>query len=201
MPNQSPTVSPFEAVTTKKSGKVNAKTIIISVSIVLFLILGVVAGVLLVKQQQNIQEKAAAALCPVAAACPVPGQPNLLRNCSPGNADGTPTELSCSNIGNVGQISSCGTQQFCCPSLGAAWTSDLTLCNVASPSPSPTLAPFVANATPTSTPSATLTATPSATLMPLATPRQIPVTGTDWPTIVGAGIGGAAIIGAILLAL
>lgn len=201
MPDQSPTISPFETVTTKKAGKISTKTLVISVSIVVFLILGVVAGVLLVRQQQNIQEKAAAALCPVAAACPVAGQPNLLRNCNPGNADGTPTEVSCSNIGNVGQISQCGTQQFCCPSLGASWTTDLTLCVVVTPTPSPTLAAFVTSATPTATPSATLTATPSATLRASATPRAIPVTGTDWPTVLGAGVGVTTIIGAILLAI
>jgi hypothetical protein len=200
MPDQSPTVSPFETVTTKKSGKINTKTIVISASIVVFLILGVVAGVLLVKQQQNIQEKAAAASCPVAAACPVTGQQNLLRNCNPGNADGSPTEVSCSNIGNVGQISQCGPKQYCCPSLGASWTTDITLCTVATPSPTPTLVPFV-TAAPTATPSATLISTPSATPKISATPRAIPVTGTDWPTILGAGIGGAAIIGAILLAI
>ena len=71
MPNESPAVSPFETVTSKKSGKTSKRTIIVTVSIFVFLILGVVAGVLLVKQQQNIQEKAAASLCPVVQACPV----------------------------------------------------------------------------------------------------------------------------------
>ena len=201
MPDQNPTVTPFETVTTKKAGKISTKTVVISISIVVFLVLSVVAGVLLVRQQQNVQEKAAASLCPGAAACPVAGQPSLLRNCNPGNADGTPTEVSCSNIGSVGQISLCGTQQFCCPSLGASWTQDLTLCTVATTTPTPTLAAFVTSAIPTATPSAMLTATPSATPKASATPRAIPVTGTDWPTIVGAGVGGAAIIGAILLAI
>ncbi|KKT53691.1 MAG: hypothetical protein UW47_C0021G0013, partial [Candidatus Woesebacteria bacterium GW2011_GWA1_44_23] len=35
----------------------------------------------------------------------------------------------------------------------------------------------------------------------LATPREIPVSGIDWPSILGIGIGVVAIIGAMLLAL
>jgi len=199
MPNQSEnsaSSSPFEMVTSKKSGKGGRKGIVIAIVIAVFLILSVVAGVLLVRQQQNIQEKAAADLCPGAGACPVSGQPDLLRNCNPGNTDGTPQEYSCSNIGNVGVISTCGTQSFCCPSLGASWTTDLTLCAVATPSPT-----AMATATPLATASATPTATASATPEVSATPRAIPVTGTDWPTILGVGVGAAAIIGAVLLAI
>ncbi|MCX6705020.1 MAG: hypothetical protein NT162_01640 [Candidatus Woesebacteria bacterium] len=202
MPNQDPTVSPFETVTSKKSVKANTRGIVITICIVVFLILGVVAGVLLVKQQQNISEKASGSICPAAAACPVSGQPTLLRNCNSGNTNGTPQEISCSNIGNVGQISACGTLSFCCPSLGASWTTDLTLCTVATASPTPTATVF-ATATPTATASATPTSTASASATPRAraTPREIPVTGIDWPTILGAGVGAAAIIGAIFLAL
>lgn len=198
MPNQNPVVSPFETVTIKKSGKNGTRTIMITIVIVVFLILGVVAGVLLVRQQQNISEKAQVSLCPAAAACPVSGQPDLLRNC----ISGTPEEVSCSNIGNVGQISACGNLSFCCPSLGASWTTDLTLCTVATASPTPTATAF-ATATPIATASATPTSTASASGTPraLATPRAIPVSGTDWPTVLGVGIGAFAIIGAILLAI
>ena len=210
MPNQNPVVSPFETVTSKKSGKNSKRTIVITICIVVFLILGVVAGVLLVRQQQNIQEKASGSLCPAAAACPVSGQPDLLRNCNTANEDGTPQEVSCSNIGNVGQISACGTLSFCCPSLGASWTTDLTLCAtpLSTPTATPTLTP-TPNPTFTPTPEgarsgasiASESATPTPTATASATPREIPVTGTDWPTILGAGIGAAAIIGAILLAI
>jgi hypothetical protein len=200
MPNPSPAVSPFETVTSKKSGKISKRTIIISAAIFLFLILGVFAGVLLVKQQQTIQEKAAASVCPVAQSCPVSGQPSLLRNCNTPNADGSPQELSCLASGNVGQISACGPQSYCCPSLGASWTTDLTLCTTPSPTPIVTPTPF-ATETPTASSSATPTATTSATPLAQRTSRPIPVTGTDWPTLLGVGIGGAAIIGAILLAI
>ena len=194
------TNSPFEIVTGKTNKKVNTRTIVITAVIVILLILGIVAGVLLVKQQQNISEKASASLCPAVQSCPVAGQSDLLRNCSPGNADGTPQEASCSNVGMVGKISACGTQTFCCPSLGASWTTDLTLCTVASATPTPTIAPTL---TPTASASATPTATAtiSATPKVQTTPLPIPVSGTNWPTILGAGIGGMVIIGAILLAL
>ncbi len=202
MPNQNSATSPFETVTSKKSDKISNKTIIIAVFIFIFLIVGVVAGVLLVKQQQNISEKAQAALCPAAGACPVSGQPDLLRNCNPANSDGTPQEVSCSNVGNVKQISSCGTLSYCCPSLGASWTTDLTLCATATATPTLSPTPFPTE-TPTSSASATPTSTASASGTPRAsaTPRDIPVTGTDWPTVLGIGIGAAAIIGAILLAI
>jgi hypothetical protein len=214
MPENVPAGSPFEIVTSNKSKKIGTRSIIIVICIVVFLILGIVAGVVLVQQQQNISKKAQANLCPGAEACPLLGQPTLLRNCNPANSDGTPQEISCSNIGNVGQMSTCGSQRFCCPSLGASWTTDLTLCAVATPTPAVTMTPF-ATATPSSTPiglgsgglfataSATPTPTASASATPraLATPREIPVTGTDWPTILGVGIGAFAIIGAILLAI
>jgi len=214
MPENVPAGSPFEIVTSNKSKKIGTRSIIIVICIVVFLILGIVAGVVLVQQQQNISKKAQANLCPGAEACPFLGQPTLLRNCNPANSDGTPQEISCSNIGNVGQMSTCGSQRFCCPSLGASWTTDLTLCAVATPTPAVTMTPF-ATATPSSTPiglgsgglfataSATPTPTASASATPraLATPREIPVTGIDWPTILGVGIGAFAIIGAILLAI
>jgi hypothetical protein len=214
MPEKTPTGFPFEMVTSNKSKKVGTRSVIITISIVVFLILGIVAGVLLVKQQQNISKKAQENLCPTAMACPVSGLPALLRNCNPANSDGTPQEISCSNIGNVGQITTCGTRRFCCPSLGASWTTDLTLCTVATPTPTviATFTPLVSN-TPTpvglgsggvyATGSATPTYTASASATPRvsATPRAIPVTGTDWPTVLGAGIGAFAIIVAILLAI
>lgn len=203
MPDQSgaATNSPFEIVTSKKSGKTGKKGIIIAIVIVAFLILSVIAGVLLVRQQQNIQEKAAADLCPAAEACPVSGQPGLLLSCNPSNADGTPQSFSCaSTVAMVGQIKMCGPTQYCCPSLGASWTTDLTLCST--PSPTPTLAPTASgSALLSATGSATPTASASATPRVQSSPLPIPVTGTDWPTVVGAGVGAAAIIGAILLVI
>jgi hypothetical protein len=43
--------------------------------------------------------------------------------------------------------------------------------------------------------------TPESTDITQSSPRPIPVTGTDWPTVAGAGIGVVAIIVSILIAL
>lgn len=51
--------SPFEIVTTKKSGKVAPKKIVIGLVVLVFLVLGVLAGAFLVRQQQDIREEAA----------------------------------------------------------------------------------------------------------------------------------------------
>ncbi|MGA3292234.1 MAG: hypothetical protein ABSC49_03775 [Candidatus Microgenomates bacterium] len=196
--NETNGTPPFEMVTGKKPRKVGKTGIIIGVVVTLFLALSVAAGVLLVKQQQNIQEKAAANLCPGAEACPVAGQTTLLMSCASPNADGTPEQISCSSIANVGTIATCGSQQYCCPTQNSSWTTDLTLCSTATVTPSPTLTP---TASASATPTATATASASATPYVQTTPRPIPVTGTGWPTIVGAGVGVVVIVGAILIAL
>lgn len=186
--------------TTKPNGK-NKKGLIVGGIVVLFLAISVAIGVYLVGQKQDIREKAATdSVCPNVEACPVAGSPTLLRSCYSIADGGTPREISCSTIANVGETTSCGSFQFCCPSLGAAWTKDITLC--ASPSPSPTI-----TATPTASPSASpdifLTATSSATptASTSASLAPIPVTGTNWPTVAGIGLGILVIVGSILLVL
>ena len=188
----------FSVVTTSKSGK-NSKTgLIVGALAVVFLGISVAVGVYLVKQQQDIREKAAAALvCPAAEACPVAGQTSLLRSCYSGATGDAPQEISCSTIANVGTTAICGSTKYCCPSLGAAWTTDLTACTSPTPVPTPTIEATV-SASPTATASATATAKSTATAS--ATP-VIPVTGTNWPTMVGAGVGVLIIVGSILLVL
>lgn len=136
--------SPFEIVTPGKSKKVGKTGIIIGVSIVVFLILSVVAGVLLVRQQQTIQEKAASC----SEACPVSSNKNLLRSCHPVDTDGTPTESLCNS---AGRIETCGPNytKYCCPKAGGAWTTDMTACTKATATPTATA---TATATPTATP-------------------------------------------------
>ena len=187
----------FEIVTSKKSGKLSKKGLIIGSVVMVFLALSIIAGVLLVRQQQNVQEKAAAVnLCPAAEACPVAGQSTMLMSCISPNVDETPQQISCSSISNVGVITSCGSNQYCCPSLGASWTTDVSLC--ATPSPTPTLTPIpTTSGSATSTSTATSSATPKVQKSSL----PIPVTGTNWPTVVGAGVGVVVIIGSILLVL
>lgn len=235
MQNQAEQKSPFEIVTPNKNKKGGSKGMIVAILIVVFLILSVVAGVLLVKQRQNIQEKAAASLCPAAEACPFTTQKTLLRNCHPPEADGSPSESLC-NV--AGRVEFCGTQNFCCPGPNQPWTTNMTAC--ATPTPSPTATPTptpspTATATPAATATANPTATPAHTATPGATPtataaatksptptaaatksptpvatataqvsataQPIPVTGTDWPTILGAGVGIFVIVASILIAL
>ncbi|OGM80363.1 hypothetical protein A2366_02485 [Candidatus Woesebacteria bacterium RIFOXYB1_FULL_33_9] len=138
MPDQNlnkQTTSPFEIVTSTKKKSFGKKGIIVTFLIVVFLILSVVAGVLLVRQRQNIQEKAQTTTCPTAEQCPVTGAPSHLRNCTPAQADGSPDEQLCNRVGRIG---SCGGSQYCCPSLNGAWTKDMTECAAATPTPGPT---------------------------------------------------------------
>jgi hypothetical protein len=205
--------SPFEIVTSGKP-KRGSKGIIIGAIITVFLLLSVVAGVLLVRQQQNIQEKAASTQCPGAEQCPNSANPNLLQSCHPADTDGTTSDSLCNT---AGRIETCGaaSTQYCCPSVGAAWTTDMTACNVLA-SPTATATP-IATATPTATPTPTPTATanlfgtptpsPSSSALPTlaptvqTTPLPVPVTGVDWPTVAGVGVGAGAIILSILIAL
>ena len=198
------TQSPFEIVTPSKPKKMGSKGLIVAFVVVLFLALGIFAGVILVKQRQEIREKAAGNKCPAAEACPVPQQKTLLRNCTPQEADGSPEESLCNR---AGRVQSCGGEEFCCPAAGKAWTKDLTQCQSSSPTASATA---TATATSTASPGATKTASPtptktstasaSATKTPTPTNPPIPETGTGWPTYVGAGLGILVIIGSFLLA-
>lgn len=208
--------SPFEIVTSGKSKKIGSKGLIVGGLIVLFLILSIVAGVLLVRQQQSVQEKASANQCPQAEACPVSGQANLLRNCHPAESDGSPQESLCNS---VGRVESCGGVQFCCPKAGGSWTTNMSACSATS-TPTPTAtATSTATPTPTPTPTGTssgsqiLTPTPTATATATTTavgstpaptqttPLPVPVTGTDWPTILGGVVGVGVIVASILIAL
>jgi hypothetical protein len=110
----------------KKGGKSNWKIIGAIIGIVV-LALGIIAGILLVKQQQDIREKADVVSCTdsVVEQCPVAGSPNILRNCHPPEADNSPVESLCDT---EGKISFCGTKNYCCPSAGGSWTTDMSAC-------------------------------------------------------------------------
>lgn len=245
--NKSAQNSPFEIVTPAKSKKVGKTGLIVGISIAVFLGLSIVAGVLLVRQQQTVTPQAGGSTCPAAEACPNATRPNLLQSCHPGDADGTTNDSLCDR---AGRVETCGPAftKYCCPSAGGSWTTNMTVCNqlAQSPTPTPTVAPTL---TPTPTPttaasagscnvgcstnndcanglycysgvcrnplcasdatcgcssSATPTASSSATPVPAgtqSTPLPIPVTGTDWATYAGAGVGITAIIISLLLAL
>lgn len=239
--NSNQTPSPFEITTTSKSKKGGNKGIIIAVLVGVFLILGVVAGVLLVRQNQNIQEKATTGeVCGAGFAisshgheckknCSVTGGASLGTegywinvtygdNCGTGS-DGTPKEWCDYDVCTRSAVAAVVS-----PTAVATATSAPTTTPTIVPTSTPTIVPTATSlaSTPTPTPTATPTATavtnPAATLIagtssPTATPtstsiasvqttaRPVPVTGTDWPTILGAGIGVVVIIGSILLAI
>lgn len=231
----------------KPKGKTNWKILGAIIGIVV-LAVGVIAGIFLVRQNQNIQEKAAE--CSAGGAqCPSTTDPTLLRDCSTGEI--YPNDSICDS---VGRVEVCGTnssnaRQFCCPSSGAAWTTNLTLCNVAATatatSTTHSTATATATATATTTTQATVTsistshatatsttrATATATAIATATSTSrststatstsssratatsvssrtatptsapLPVTGVEWPTMLGIGFGVIMILVSMSLAL
>lgn len=175
--------SPFEIVTSSTTKKSNIKGIIVAVVIVLFLTLSVVAGVLLVKQNQNVQEKAA----------------------------GTCSDNSEQNCGGKEFGEKCGAGKTCHKMDGmdpfkckCLKDNEETPTPTPKPTKTPTLTP-TATPTPTITPTTTPTSGPSQTATPTATSqatsRPIPVTGTDWPTVLGGVVGVGVIVASILIAL
>lgn len=176
---------------------------------IVVLAFGVIAGIVLVRQQQNISEKAATATCKEQC----PGTDGNLYNCHPTESDGSAAISTCNAAGHV---EFCGTKNYCCPAAGGQWTADMTKC--ATPTPTAT-----ATATPTATPTATATATATATststskstatatakatstatvkASSTATAVPIPVTGVEWPTVVGGGLGIIMILVSLALAI
>ncbi len=54
-----------------------------------------------------------------------PGTDGVLRNCTPPESDGTSQDSLCNSRGRV---ETCGASQYCCPSAGGRWTTDLSAC-------------------------------------------------------------------------
>lgn len=115
----------------KPKGKTNWKIVGAIIGIVV-LALGVIAGIILVRQQQDIREKAGVTYgrCDEAGAEACPGTDGILRNCHPPEVDNTPVLSECDS---AGRIEFCGTRDYCCPSIGGIWTTDMTACAVATP--------------------------------------------------------------------
>lgn len=175
-PNQA---SPFEIVTPGKSKKVGKAGIIVGVVVVVFLTLSIVAGVLLVKQQQNVSEKAAGLdITPTPTPTLAPtATPTVTPTPTP-----TPSGNSCNGV--CGSNANCESGLYCYSGFcrNPLCASDAT-CGCSSATGSPT---------------ATASATPVGTQ---TSPLPIPVSGTNWPTVLGVGVGAAAIIVSLLLAI
>lgn len=214
-------------VSASSGGKPNWKIIGAIVGVVV-LALGVIAGIILVRQSQDIREKAACV-----EQCP--GSDGILRNCTPPESDGSSADSTCNF---AGRIELCGGTQFCCPAPGGTWTTNLSLCPQSTPTstptptptPTPTATPSATpidseelTSTPTPTPTATTTPTPTATAgtggttattTPTATatsttvaqsgststPFPVPDTGASLPTIFGLSLGAFLVIGSFFLA-
>ena len=84
-----------------------------------------------------------------------PGKDNVLRNCTPPEADGTSEDSTC-NV--AGRSASCGGTQFCCPKPGAKWTKDMAQCPTTSTTPTKTPTPTPFPTTVTNTPPTVSTA-------------------------------------------
>ncbi len=104
---------------------------------IFFLSVSLLAGILLVQQPQNIEEKAASSYCPGAEACPYSRDPSLLISCHP--SAGSSTVNSLCNPSFKGRRETCGslTTYYCCN--GSVWTLNQSAC--ATPVPTPTLTP------------------------------------------------------------
>lgn len=190
----------------KKSGGKPSLKIILAIVGIVVLTLGIVAGIILVREQQNISEDAQQTCIEEC-----PGTDGVLRNCHPPADDGTPQESVCSS---GGLIKFCGSRNYCCPSAGAAWSSNLTLCATAAPTATATsTASGTSNPTGSGSPTATATSTgsgrasstPTGSSMATPTPSgsgtsfPVPETGASWPTIMGAGIGVIIILTSLFL--
>jgi hypothetical protein len=100
----------------------------------------------------------------------------------------TPTGTPNSCGGTCGSNINCGNGFYCNTTLG--------LCrNPACPAQTDCNCPGTSTPTPTASPKGTLAPTPTPTA------PALPSSGTDWPTIVGAGVGIFVILGSLLLAL
>lgn len=150
----------------KISGKSNWKVTAAIIGIIV-LALGMIAGIFLVRQNQNINEEASCV-----ASCP--GTDGILRSCVGTTGDVT-LDFLC-NPANNGKVEVCGqtnasARQFCCS--GGVWNTSLTGCSVA--------ATATATATSVSTTSPTSSSSPAST--PLGQlPSQV-VINDQTPTV------------------
>ncbi|MEK7471007.1 MAG: hypothetical protein AAB622_03360, partial [Patescibacteria group bacterium] len=179
MPEKNPPTlgasSAFEIITPSKSKKTSPKNIIIILLVFVFLAGAIFLGVTLVQQNQNVAEKAAGNCDNPSSIVQCPRSDGNLVSCTPPDANNN-AQISICN--SAGRVEACGDSDYCCPSAGGAWTTNMTACAVATPSPtatstataSPTVAPtetieplVVQSPTPTSTATATASPTASAT--------------------------------------
>jgi hypothetical protein len=144
----------------KTKAKVDGKIVGAIIGIIV-LALGLIAGIFLVRQQQDIREKAAGNCDSPSSIVQCPRSDGALVSCNPPDQNGN-AQISLCNT--AGRIEVCDGVNYCCPQPGGNWTTNMAACAV--------------TATPTATTSSqalTLSGTPAC--------RQI---NFAWNNVVGA---------------
>ena len=116
-------------LSTKKSKPTNWKVLGAIIGVIV-LSVGVIAGILLVKQQQDIREKAAGNCDSPETIVKCPAPDGNLYSCNPPDQNNNALISQC-NL--AGRIELCGIGnnivQYCCPSAGGSWTTDMSGCS------------------------------------------------------------------------
>lgn len=108
----------------KVKGKTNWKIMGAIVGIIV-LSVGVIAGIFLVRQQQDIREQAGGNCENPASIVQCPRSDGALVSCNPPDQNGNAQISLCDR---VGRTEVCGGVNYCCPSVGGAWTTNMTAC-------------------------------------------------------------------------
>jgi hypothetical protein len=111
--------------TPKNKGKANWKIISAIIGIIV-LSIGVIAGILLVRQQQDIREQASGNCDNAQSVVQCPRSDGALVSCNPPDSNGN-AQISLCNVAGRSEI--CGGENYCCPTAGGAWTKDMTACS------------------------------------------------------------------------
>ena len=108
----------------KNKGKTNWKIVSAIIGIVV-LSIGVIAGIVLVRQQQDIREQAAGNCDNPGSIVQCPRSDGALVSCNPPDSNGNAQISKCTY---AGRVEVCGGKSYCCPSANGSWTEDMTSC-------------------------------------------------------------------------
>ncbi|MEK7168825.1 MAG: fibronectin type III domain-containing protein [Patescibacteria group bacterium] len=123
----------------KKTSSPNRKLISAIVGVIV-LSIGVIAGILLVRQQQDLREKASGNCDTPETIVKCPAPDGNLYTCNPPDQNNNAQIQSC-NL--AGRVELCGVNtnvvEYCCPVAGGTWTIDMAACSCKAKAPtSPT---------------------------------------------------------------
>lgn len=109
----------------KPGGKTNWKVISAIIGIIV-LSVGVIAGIFLVRQQQDIREQAAGNCDNPESIVQCPRSDGALVSCTPPDSNGN-AQISVCDSRFLGRPEVCGGTQYCCN--GTAWVTDMSACS------------------------------------------------------------------------